>query len=598
MPSVARILNDGSIMRFPLDCNRSTARIAARMSIHVNSRPSLAGLFTCFHGKLLSMLTALVIFIITYVFIGLRQIPQVHVDRPAGALVGAVLMVVFGVLTLDQAFSAVDLHTLLLLLGMMIVTVYLRAAGFFELMADKILSRSRTPLQLLIFISLSSGLLSALFVNDTICLLYTPIVLAITIQLGVHPMPYLLALATSSNIGSVMTVTGNPQNMLIGIYSRIPYLTFLGALFPVACAGLAISVVVIWLLYRKEMKADAFSKQPALPAYQVNKPLLNRSLLVCAGILAAFSLGYPYSLTAIAGAVVLLLIGGVRTERILENVDWTLLLFFAGLFIVMRGVEVSGLAAAVIEKAGDLSTLSPLGRIVGLSAVSMALSNLVSNVPAVMLLKPLMQSLGNDHFLWLTLAMSSTLAGNFTLIGSVANLIVAQQARKQVEIGFMEYFRAGALITIATIAVGIMVLALEVKIANGAEAVAAGTGTKQMIATVRHSDPAAVSTKYRIVLLCDTMESRTQGLQGFRPLKKNEAALFLFEKIEAVTFWMGSVSYAIDIIFINAEEKVVRVYPDCRPDSRNLYPSNQRIKWVLETAAGSGIKAGDMVHIE
>ena len=183
----------------------------------------------------------------------------------------------------------------------------------------------------------------------------------------------------------------------------------------------------------------------------------------------AFSLGYPYSLTAIAGAVVLLLIGGIRTERILEGVDWTLLLFFAGLFIVMRGVEVSGLAAVVIEKAGDLSTLSPIGRIAGLSAISVVLSNLVSNVPAVMLLKPLMLSLGSDHFLWLALAMSSTLAGNFTLIGSVANLIVAQQARKRIEIGFMEYFRAGALITALTIVVGILVLAIEVKMAQGAE---------------------------------------------------------------------------------------------------------------------------------
>ena len=114
------------------------------------------------------------------------------------------------------------MHTLLLLLGMMIITVYLRAAGFFELMADKILSLSRTPTQLLIFVVLSSGLFSALFVNDTICLLYTPIILAVAAQLGVNPVPYLLALATSSNIGSVMTVTGNPQNMLIGIYSGIP----------------------------------------------------------------------------------------------------------------------------------------------------------------------------------------------------------------------------------------------------------------------------------------------------------------------------------------------------------------------------------------
>ena len=543
------------------------------------------------------MLTALVIFIITYVFIGLRQIPQVHIDRPAGALVGAVLMVVFGVLTLDQAFSAVDLHTLLLLLGMMIITVYLRVAGFFELMADKILSRSRTPLQLLIFISLSAGVLSALFVNDTICLLYTPIVLAITVQLGVNPMPYLLTLATASNIGSVMTVTGNPQNMLIGIYSQILYLTFLAALFPVAVAGLAISVAVIWFLYRKEMKPDAFSARPAMPAYEVRKPLLARSLVVCAVILAAFSLGYPYSLTAIAGAVVLLLIGGIRTERILEGVDWTLLLFFAGLFIVMRGVEVSGLAATVIEKAGDLSTLSPINRIAGLSAISVVLSNLVSNVPAVMLLKPLMLSLGSDHFLWLALAMSSTLAGNFTLIGSVANLIVAQQARKRIEIGFMEYFRAGALITALTIAVGILVLAIEVKIAQGAEIPAAASREKKMTVTVVPSNPAEAQRTFRVVLLCDTMQLRTRGLQGFRRLQADEAAFFVFDKQEEVTFWMGSVSYAIDIIFVGPDHKVVRTYANCRPGSRDLYPSGQAIKWVIETAAGSGIKAGDRVSI-
>src|SRR5512146_3312637 len=233
------------------------------------------------------MITALIIFIITYVFIGLRQIPRVHVDRPAGALVGAVLMIVFGVLTLDQAFAAIDLHTLLLLLGMMIITVYLRTAGFFELMADKVISLSKTPLQLLVFVAVTSGLLSALFVNDTICLLYTPIVLEVCLQLRVNPMPYLLALAMSSNIGSVMTVTGNPQNMLIGIYSKIPYLSFLGALFPVTILGFAVSVLVIRLVYRADMKKECFLNKPAVPAYTVDKPLLVKALVVCAGVLAA-----------------------------------------------------------------------------------------------------------------------------------------------------------------------------------------------------------------------------------------------------------------------------------------------------------------------
>ena len=544
------------------------------------------------------MITALVIFIITYLFIGLRQIPRLHIDRPAGALVGAVLMVVFGVLTLDQAFSAIDMRTLLLLLGMMIITVYLRTAGFFELMADKMLSLAKTPLQLLVLVVLSSGLLSALFVNDTICLLYTPIVLEVAIQLGVSPMPYLLALATSSNIGSVMTVTGNPQNMFIGIYSKIPYLSFLGALFPIAVVGLAVSIAVIRLVYGKEMKAGAFPARPTMPEYRVHKPLLVKALLVCGAVLVSFSMGYPYSLVAAAGAVLLMVIGGVSTQKILEGVDWTLLLFFSGLFVVMHGVEVSGLAATVIGKAGDLTALSPLGRIAGLSAVSVILSNLVSNVPAVMLLKPLIQTLGSGQLIWLALAMSSTLAGNLTLIGSVANLIVVQQARKRVEIGFMEYFRVGALITAVTIVVGIAVLAGEVKLAGGAEAVAAEKPNQCSSMTVTPSDHRSKPRTFNIVLICDTDEAKTRGLQGFRPLKNNEAALFVFQKPDVVTFWMGSVVYPIDIIFVGPDKKVVRVYPNCRPGSREIYPSGKRTAWVIETSAGSGIRVGDGVEIE
>lgn len=541
------------------------------------------------------MIAALIIFIITYIFIGLRQIPRVHIDRPAGALVGAVLMIVFGVLTLDQAFAAIDLHTLLLLLGMMIITVYLRHAGFFELVADKILSLSRTPLQLLVFVVASSGLLSALFVNDTICLLYTPIILEVTVQLGVNPLPYLLALATSSNIGSVMTVTGNPQNMLIGIYSKVPYLSFLGALFPVALAGLAVCVLVIRFVYRNEMKADAFSRRPATPEYYVRKPLLVRTLAVCAGVLAAFALGQPYSLVAAAGAVLLLIIGQVSTERVLKSVDWTLLLFFGGLFVVMRGVEASGLAAAMIGKADDLSALPPVGRIAGLSVVSALLSNLVSNVPAVMLLKPLTESLGGGQSLWLALAMSSTLAGNLTLIGSVANLIVAQQAAKRVQIGFGEYFRVGALITVVTIAIGILVLAVEIRIAQGAEVAFAEPVEKALSVTVTSAAPRRERT-FDIVLLCVTGEEKARGLQGFRQLKPNEAALFVFDPPEAATFWMGRVAYPIDIIFIAPDGTVSRVHPNCLPGSKSFYPAGKPAKWVIETAAGSGIKPGGRVR--
>ncbi len=545
-----------------------------------------------------SVATALVILLITYLFIGLRQIPRVHIDRTAGALVGAVLMIVTGVLTLDQAFAAVDMHTLLLLLGMMIITVYLRHAGFFELMADRILSLSRTPHQLLVFVTLSSGLLSALFVNDTICLLYTPIILTVTSQLGANPLPYLLALATASNIGSTMTVTGNPQNMLIGIYSKMHYLSFLGALFPVSLIGMVVSTAVIAVVYRREMGGARFDRRPAMPAYRVDRPLLAKSLLVCAGVLTAFSLGYPYSLSAAAGAVVLMLISRVRTETVLEGVDWTLLLFFAGLFIVMHGVEVSGLAGVMIGKAEGLASASPSGKIAGLSLVSAALSNVVSNVPAVMLLKPLVQSLGSDRFLWLTLAMSSTLAGNLTLIGSVANLIVAQQARKSVEIGFFDYFRVGALITAVTIAAGILVLAVEVRIAHGAEAGDAPRPLRPVTVRIEPENPLAAARDFRVALLCDSEVKRVRGLQGFRRLRQDEAALFPFDPTALPTFWMGEVSYSIDIIFVNARGEVTAVYDGLSPGSREVYTAPSPVRWVIETAAGSGVRAGDHVSVE
>jgi uncharacterized membrane protein (UPF0127 family) len=252
----------------------------------------------------------------------------------------------------------------------------------------------------------------------------------------------------------------------------------------------------------------------------------------------------------------------------------------------------------MIEKACDLTALSPLGRIAGLSAVPVILSNLVSNVPAVMLLKPLTQALGSGPFMWLALAMSSTLAGNLTLIGSVANLIVAHQARKRVEIGFMEYFRVGALITAVTIAFGIAVLSVEVKLAGASEVIAAEKSKQQMSVTIMTSDHKSDPRIFSIVLLCDTDDTRTKGLQGFRRLRAHEAALFVFDKPEVVTFWMGSVAYPIDIIFVGSDKKVVRVYPDCKPGSQDIYPSGKYAAWVIETAAGSGIKVGDEVDFK
>ena len=284
----------------------------------------------------------------------------------------------------------------------------------------------------------------------------------------------------------------------------------------------------------------------------------------------------------------------MRTERILEEVDWTLLLFFAGLFVVMHGVEASGLAQSMIAKVGGVQGDTSAGKIAGLSLVSAVLSNLVSNVPAVMLLKPLTQSLGAGF--WLALAMSSTLAGNLTLIGSVANLIVVEQAKRKVQIGFMEYFRTGALITVITMAIGI-VFALEVRTAHGAERSGSTSQKVTTIGFVSADEPHDVKA-FRVVLVCATSGERIKGLQGFRKLNTDEAALFIFDKPEAVNFWMATVSYPLDIIYVAADKTVTRVARNCRPGSDELYPSGGEIKWVVETAAGSAVRTGDKVKIE
>jgi uncharacterized membrane protein (UPF0127 family) len=215
-----------------------------------------------------------------------------------------------------------------------------------------------------------------------------------------------------------------------------------------------------------------------------------------------------------------------------------------------------------------------------------------------MLLKPFIISLGGDRIAWLTLAMSSTLAGNFTLIGSVANLIVAQQARKRVEIGFFEYFRAGAIITAVTIAVGVLVLAAEVKVAQGAEIASSSPALRPKIVAVTRADPASPPRAFTVVLYCDSEAKRVRGLQGFRGLLAGEAALFSFDPPEKISFWMGTVSYSIDIIFVDAAGRVSAVYANLQPGSGELYDSRSPSRWVVETASGSGARVGDRIVVK
>jgi Na+/H+ antiporter NhaD/arsenite permease-like protein len=400
-------------------------------------------------------LYAAIIFVLTYLLITVQKIPGIKLDRPAGVSIGAILMVLAGVLTLDEAYAFIDLDTLAFLLGMMILIAYLGLSGFFELVASWIVRVSGNTSRMLLLVVFSSGILSALFVNDTICLLFTPIILAATKTVGVNPVPFLIAVATASNIGSVATVTGNPQNMFIGIRSGIPFLTFLAKMLPISLIGLFLNYALIKLFYRKEINRKSISLN-RIHEIKLNKLLLVKSLGVLMIIFSLFIYGIPYPFAALLGAALILLIGVIEPKLAFREVNWTLLLFFAGLFVVMGGVEKSGLSEILFEKASPLFELNSWKGMFSISAIVLILSNLVSNVPAVMLFAPHVSSSPNPENTWLVLAMASTLAGNFTLVGSVANLIVAEIAKEGgVKMGFWEYFKLGAPLTVISILMGI-----------------------------------------------------------------------------------------------------------------------------------------------
>jgi Na+/H+ antiporter NhaD/arsenite permease-like protein len=395
---------------------------------------------------------AVAIFAMTYLVVAIGRLPGFRLDRAGAALVGASLMVAVGALPLEQAPKAIDFDTIILLLGVMIVVANLRLSGFFHLVNGWVVTRARYPIVLLASIVMVSGTLSAVLVNDTVCLVLTPLVLDLVTRLRRNPVPYLLAIAMASNTGSTATITGNPQNMIIGSLSHIPYGTFAAALFPIAGIGLVLTVGLIAFAYRREFWTRQRLRGDPAPAH-TDWPIIVKSAAVSLVMIAAFFAGVPPAEAAIVAGAILLLTRRVKSERVYAEVDWTLLLMFAGLFIVVAGLERRVLSPEVIRGIGHLH----LEQVPVLSAITAILSNIVSNVPAVLVLKPFIAQLQPQQRAWLTVAMASTLAGNFTLVGSVANLIVVQRARAQnVEIGFWEYFKVGAPLTALTIGVGVL----------------------------------------------------------------------------------------------------------------------------------------------
>jgi Na+/H+ antiporter NhaD/arsenite permease-like protein len=399
------------------------------------------------------LLVALLIFAATYLVIALGRLPGFRVDRTGAAIVGASLMVACNVLTVEEAYAAIDYRTLMLLFGMMIVVANLRLSGFFSLVSAWVVEHAHRPILLLTGIVAVSGVFSAFFVNDTMCLVLTPLVLEITKRLGRNPIPYLLGVAMASNVGSVATITGNPQNMMIGSFSGIPYRSFAAALSPVAAIGLVVTVAVIALVHRSEFRRESELRLAHIPV-RIHKALLWKSALASVALIVLFFVGLPVSKVALIVGALLLVTRRVKPERVYREIDWGLLVMFSGLFVVVAGMEKTPLASDFFALAGRHG----LERTAPMSIFTAILSNLLSNVPAVLVFKPLVPKLADPARAWLTLAMSSTLAGNLTVLGSVANLIVIERARREVRISFLEYAKAGVPLTVVTLAIGIWML--------------------------------------------------------------------------------------------------------------------------------------------
>jgi Na+/H+ antiporter NhaD/arsenite permease-like protein len=396
------------------------------------------------------ILAAYLIFFGSYIVFALGKFPWMKIDRPGAAIIGAVLMVAFRIVGAPEALASIDFATIVLLFSMMLIVANLRVAGFFDWIAEAIIQRLH-PQHLLPTVIFTSGLFSAFLVNDIVCLVMTPFVLHLARRLRLPPVPYLIAVATASNIGSVATITGNPQNMLIGSLSGISYLEFLAHLGPVAVAGLFLNWAMLHATYlRGEVDHVAVADALSAPEF-AHAPPRKKPVVVLVAVLGGFLAGVPPALMAAIGAALLLITRTVDPHKVYEEVDWGLLVFFVGLFIIVGGAERAGLTQALFQPLAAWN----LHQIPVFVTATAVLSNIVSNVPAVMLLRTVVDAFPDPEAGWLTLAMASTLAGNLTITGSIANIIVVEGAAAGgVAIGFREYFRAGLPVTIATLALG------------------------------------------------------------------------------------------------------------------------------------------------
>lgn len=396
----------------------------------------------------------LVVFGVVYAGMFLGGLPALKLDRTGVAVLGAIAMIAITGLSLEDAARAVDLPTLVLLFAFMVVSAQMRLGGFYSAVTRAVCGSSAArPLLLALLLGVAAAL-SAVFSNDVVCLAMTPVVARIAIQRRWPPVPLLVGLACAANLGSAATLIGNPQNMLIGSVLQLSFAEHLRLAWPPVLVSLVL--LWAWLVLGPPSRAGRAADAPAYDRVMDDDPPFDRvqsakGLLVATALMAVFLFtAWPPAVAALVGAGVLLLSRRLHSARVMGFVDWQLLLLFIGLFIVNHAFQGTGLAAEAVAwlAARDVHVTEP-GALLVLGTV---LSNLVSNVPAVMLLLPHLEGSPPQIGTWLALA--TTFAGNLLLVGSIANLIVAELAEKaDVSIGWREHAAIGVPVTLASLAV-------------------------------------------------------------------------------------------------------------------------------------------------
>jgi Na+/H+ antiporter NhaD/arsenite permease-like protein len=389
---------------------------------------------------------ALIIFLVTYAGVAVGGIPGLAMDRTGIALLGAIGMVVAKVLTTREAFDAIDTPTILLLYALMVISAQFKLSGFYTRVAVGLTGLLARPRLFLAAVMAAAALLSAFLTNDIVCLAFTPILCAAILEARLSPVPFLIGLAAASNIGSAATIIGNPQNMLLAQVGRLDFLDFTRLCLPPVLVSLAGAYGILFWLYRRQLPSrQDIGRHPDKVYAAFSSHQTFKGLAVVLALIALFLTPLPRELSAISLAGFLLCSRRMKTRSLLGLVDWHLITLFCALFVV-----ISGFAAVKLPQhlmAGLAMQGLSLDRVWHLTGLAALLSNLVSNVPAVMLLVKFLDPA--QSLQWVVTALASTFAGNLITIGSIANLIVIESAREYgVIIRFGEHVRAGVPITI------------------------------------------------------------------------------------------------------------------------------------------------------